>query len=205
MLKLFENTLSETASKNLHSCALPTRWGEFRLSGFSSDDGAEDVILTYGQVDDTVPVLTRIHSECLTGDVFGSCKCDCGEQLELAIKAIVARGQGAIVYLRQEGRGIGLINKIRAYRLQELGADTVDANRRLGLPDDARSYETAAHLLLAVGIRRVELLTNNPQKIEGLRRHGVDVAARSGLYARSSADRDAYVKTKIDRMGHYNK
>lgn len=205
MLNLSENALSETPSKNLHACALPTRWGEFMLTGFSSDDGAEDVILTYGQIDDAGPILTRIHSECLTGDVFGSCKCDCGEQLELAIKAIVARGQGAIVYLRQEGRGIGLINKIRAYRLQELGADTVDANRRLGLPDDARSYQTAARLLLAVGIRRVELLTNNPLKIEGLKMHGVEVAARSGLYASSSPARDAYVKSKIDRMGHYNK
>jgi len=194
-------TLKQVA-QTLHSCALPTRWGTFVLSGLRAEPGREDVILTIGNVSDGAPVLVRVHSECLTGDVFGSRRCDCGEQLDLAMASLAREGRGALVYLRQEGRGIGLINKIRAYRLQEQGADTLEANRMLGFADDARTYDRAAVLLRAAGIARIRLMTNNPAKISALIAEGIEVTERVPLAVAPTSDSRSYLQTKRNRMGH---
>ena len=144
----------------------------------------------------------RLHSECLTGEVFGSLRCDCAEQLDLGLEMIAADGRGALVYLRQEGRGIGLTNKIRAYGLQDAGMDTVQANLALGLPADARTYDVAAAILLQVGAPAVRLITNNPAKIAGLKTHGVSVVDRVPLQPTFSPDNADYLRTKVERMGH---
>jgi GTP cyclohydrolase II len=147
-------------------------------------------------------VLARLHSECLTGDVFGSHRCDCGEQLALSLGMLQAARRGVLVYLRQEGRGIGLANKIRAYALQEQGLDTVDANRALGLPDDMRDYRGAAEMLHSLGVRAVTLITNNPAKIAGLERHGVEVVERTPLHTAPNRHNQPYIEAKRERMGH---
>jgi GTP cyclohydrolase II len=147
-------------------------------------------------------VLVRVHSECMTSEVFGSLKCDCAEQLDDSMSLVAAEGRGVIVYLRQEGRGIGLANKIRAYALQAKGADTVDANRALGLPDDARRYDAAAALLRALGVRSIRLLTNNPAKLEGLMGLGIAVRARVPIVVRAQLWSEAYLRTKAQRMNH---
>ena len=185
------------------SCALMTEFGEFSLHGFKdSRGGLEHAALSLGAVTTGAPVLTRVHSECLTGDVFHSLHCDCGNQLRLALRTISDAGRGVLLYLRQEGRGIGLLNKIRAYDLQQSGADTVDANRLLGLPDDARDYAIAAEILEALGIRDVVLMTNNPAKVDGLLAHGVRVAQRMSLEAPRTLENGVYLDTKAARMGH---
>jgi GTP cyclohydrolase II len=185
------------------NCLLRTEFGVFRLHGFKdARTGLEHAALQVGNVSDSTPVLTRIHSECLTGDVFHSLHCDCGPQLHLALRTIAAGGRGVLLYLRQEGRGIGLVNKIRAYALQQAGADTVDANRLLGLPDDARDYAIAAEILQAMGIRDVHLMTNNPAKVAGLAAHGVRVSERVALETPRTVDNGAYLDTKAQRMGH---
>lgn len=144
----------------------------------------------------------RLHSECLTGDVFGSARCDCGEQLDYSMRLLQQEGRGVLLYLRQEGRGIGLSNKIRAYALQEQGLDTVDANRALGLPDDMRDYRDAADMLHDLHVQRVRLLTNNPAKIDGLARYGIDVIERVPLHIAPNAVNERYLRTKQERMGH---
>ena len=185
------------------SCRLNTAYGDFQLQGFKElETGLEHVALCLGDLTTGGPVLVRLHSECLTGDAFGSCHCDCGPQLRGALEAIAKEGRGALLYLRQEGRGIGLLNKIRAYALQEAGADTLDANRLLGLPADARDYGFAAAMLAELGVKSVRLLTNNPKKIEGLTVHGVHVPERVPLQVGRTRRNGAYLDTKADRMGH---
>lgn len=182
---------------------LPTRFGDFRVIGYSDEhSGAEHLALVYGAPSGE-SVLARVHSECLTGDAFGSLRCDCGEQLDAALEAVAAEGQGVVVYLRgQEGRGIGLLNKLRAYELQDGGADTVDANVRLGLPIDARDYGAAARILLDLGVNSVRLLSNNPAKQSGLTAHGVDVTDRIPLVTKPTEHNVHYLRTKRDRMRH---
>ena len=195
-----------SASKRatLVTCRLPTHWGEFNLHGLvDARTGAEHAAMSLGRLDDGAPVLTRLHSECLTGDTLYSLKCDCGAQLEASLQAIADAGRGLVLYLRQEGRGIGLVNKIRAYALQQAGADTVEANRLLGLPDDARDYTVAAEMLRQLGVKQVRLLTNNPVKMEALQRLGIDVVERLPLHMPSNPHNQGYLNTKSRRMGHY--
>ncbi|MDQ3104509.1 MAG: bifunctional 3,4-dihydroxy-2-butanone-4-phosphate synthase/GTP cyclohydrolase II [Actinomycetota bacterium] len=189
---------------------LPTEFGEFTAYGFRSTvDGVEHVALVLGDVSGDGPsagargVLTRLHSECLTGDVLGSRRCDCGPQLQASMSAITAAGSGVVVYLRgHEGRGIGLLHKLRAYALQDGGRDTVDANLDLGLPADGRDYGTGAQILADLGVRAVRLLSNNPAKAEGLERHGITVLARERLDVAPTAENLRYLRTKAERMGH---
>jgi GTP cyclohydrolase II len=188
----------------LVSCKLPTQWGEFDLHGLVDvHTGGEHAAMSLGRLDDGEPVLTRMHSECLTGDTLYSLKCDCGAQLQGGLEAIAAAGRGVLLYLRQEGRGIGLVNKIRAYALQQAGADTVEANRLLGLPDDARDYTVAADILGRLGVKQVRLLTNNPAKVDALRRLGIEVVERVPLHIEPNPHNRGYLQTKSRRMGHY--
>jgi GTP cyclohydrolase II len=166
-------------------------------------DPEEHIALVVGDVSGTgEPLLVRVHSECWTGEVLRSQKCDCRDQLDHALRAIAAAGRGVVVYLRQEGRGIGLGNKIRAYALQEQGHDTVDANRMLGFEDDARTYDVAAAMLRDLGVARVALLTNNPKKVDGLRAHGVEVAERVPIAVGANEHNAEYLAVKAKRMGH---
>ncbi|MFN8190668.1 MAG: bifunctional 3,4-dihydroxy-2-butanone-4-phosphate synthase/GTP cyclohydrolase II [Nocardioidaceae bacterium] len=183
---------------------LPTRHGEFTAFGYRvSVDDSEHIALVHGDVSGPEPVLTRVHSECLTGDVFGSFRCDCGPQLDEALARIVDEGRGVVVYLRgHEGRGIGLVAKLQAYQLQDGGRDTVDANLDLGLPADARHYGTATQILRDLGVGAVRLLTNNPDKTASLEEFGIPVAERVGLTPRPNDHNLAYLQTKRDRMGH---
>ena len=182
--------------------ALPTRHGPFRMLVYDTAAGKEHVALTVGPIDDGLPVLVRLHSECLTGDVFGSARCDCGQQLEDSLRVLQEQRRGILLYLRQEGRGIGLSNKIRAYALQDQGYDTVEANLRLGLPEDMRDYADAAAMLHDLGVRQVRLLTNNPAKIEGLVRHGIEVVERLPLQVQPNPHNRRYLGTKREKMGH---
>ena len=181
---------------------LPTKYGAFRLIGYESNEGEEFVVLARGQFRPDTPTLVRIHSQCMTGDVFGSLRCDCGQQLDAAMKMIAGDGLGAIVYQQQEGRGIGIINKIRAYALQDGGADTIEANRLLGLDVDLRRYEQCAEILRDLGIRRVRLMSGNPEKIETLRRCGLEIVERISLPVMLHRSLIGYLKTKRDQMGH---
>ncbi len=190
------------ALKFVASCRLPTEWGEFTMHGFEEEGGQEHVALTMGDVSDGLPVLSRIHSECLTGDALFSVKCDCGPQLHAAMQAVQKEGRGVIVYLRQEGRGIGLINKIRAYRLQDQGLDTVEANVALGLPVDARDFTLAKQIYDYLYIREVRLLTNNPEKIQTLKDSGINVVERIALHVGENVENERYLHTKADKLGH---
>jgi 3,4-dihydroxy 2-butanone 4-phosphate synthase/GTP cyclohydrolase II len=183
---------------------MPLADAEFRIVGYRDTlDGREHVALVLGDVRDNPGVLVRMHSECLTGDVFGSLRCDCGRQLQLAIEMIAQEGAGAVVYLRgHEGRGIGLLNKIHAYRLQEQGLDTVDANRELGYPDDSRDYGTGMQILRDLGITRLRLLTNNPAKRAGLEGYGLTVLDRVPLVTEPTPESQSYLQAKRDRLGH---
>lgn len=186
---------------------LPTEHGEFRAVGYRNDvDKREHIALIVGDLKDYVgatDVPVRVHSECLTGDVFGSQRCDCGPQLQESLRAVQEAGRGIVIYLRgQEGRGIGLINKLKAYSLQDGGLDTVDANVEQGLPEDAREYSVAGQILRDLGVTSVNLLTNNPHKGEGLQGFGIDASARTALATPATADNIAYLRTKRDRMGH---
>ncbi|MCW2849996.1 MAG: ribBA [Marmoricola sp.] len=197
----------ESHVKRLATTELPTRHGDFTAFGYRiTIDDSEHVALVYGDPADLttdVPVLTRVHSECLTGDVFGSERCDCGPQLDEAMDLIVKEGRGVVIYLRgHEGRGIGLLAKLQAYQLQDGGRDTVDANLDLGLPADARHYGTATQILRDLGVTSVRLLTNNPAKTEGLESYGIHVAERVALTPRPNDHNLAYLMTKRDRMGH---
>jgi len=183
---------------------LPNAYGLWQAFGYRHDiDGTEYLALVLGDVADGADVLTRLHSECLTGDVFGSLRCDCGAQLESAMQVIAAEGRGVVLYLRgHEGRGIGLLSKLQAYELQDAGADTVDANTELGLPADAREYSAGAHMLADLGVRSVRLLTNNPAKVSGLASGGVDIAARIPLATAVNPYNLRYLATKRDKLGH---
>ena len=183
---------------------LPTGFGEFRAVGYRSDvDGTEHVALVKGELGDGEDVLVRVHSECLTGDIFGSQRCDCGPQLHAALRAIDLEGRGVVLYMRgHEGRGIGLMHKLRAYELQERGHDTVDANLELGLPADARDYGTGAQILADLGVRSMRLLTNNPAKRSALEGFGLQVNGRVPLPGNVTPDNIRYLRTKRDRMGH---
>ena len=182
---------------------LPTEMGEFRIIGYRSITSNEEfVALSRGDLRADRPALVRIHSQCLTGDVFGSVKCDCGQQLRTAMKLIAREGHGAIVYQQQEGRGIGIINKIRAYALQDEGADTIEANERLGLAVDLRCYQQCAEILRDLGVTRARLMSNNPEKMQALEEIGLDIVERvSLLIPPTDAARD-YLRTKKERMGH---
>ncbi len=185
-------------------CALPTAHGRFTAYAYRDDaDAGEHVALVAGDVRDATAILVRVHSECLTGDVFGSHRCDCGPQLHEAMRRIAAVGTGVVVYLRgHEGRGIGLVDKLRAYALQEDGLDTVDANLRLGLPADARDYGTGASILADLGVRSVRLLTNNPAKCTGLAAYGVRICEQVPIVVPPNAHNAAYLHTKAVRLGH---
>ena len=184
---------------------LPTRYGTFTAYGYTvTTDGSEHVALVYGDVSGQDPVLTRVHSECLTGDVFGSQRCDCGPQLDEALRTIVEEGRGVVIYLRgHEGRGIGLVAKLQAYQLQDGGRDTVDANLDLGLPADARHYGAATQVLRDLGITSVRLMTNNPDKVDNLEDFGISVTERVGLTPHPNGHNINYLLTKRDRMGHH--
>ncbi|MBO5289815.1 MAG: bifunctional 3,4-dihydroxy-2-butanone-4-phosphate synthase/GTP cyclohydrolase II [Spirochaetales bacterium] len=182
---------------------LPTRYGDFRIHGFVDKITGEDhIALVLGNPKEHEKLLVRVHSECLTGDAFGSAKCDCGEQLDFALKSIAKEGAGILIYLRQEGRGIGLINKLKAYELQEKGMDTVEANVALGFPEDARNYAVAAQILKMFEVKQVRLLTNNPQKIEGLEKYGINVAERVPIEIAAKPADLFYLQTKKLKMGH---
>ena len=182
---------------------LPTRYGDFRIHGFVDKiTGEHHIALVMGNPSECNDLLVRVHSECLTGDAFGSAKCDCGEQLDFALKAIAGKGCGMLIYLRQEGRGIGLINKLKAYELQEKGMDTVEANVALGYPEDARNYSVAAQILKSFSVKRVNLLTNNPQKIDGLKKYGIEVAQRVPIEVEAKSSDLFYLQTKKIKMGH---
>jgi GTP cyclohydrolase II len=187
----------------LAEATLPTRFGEFRIAILRVDQtSAEVVVLTHGEIEAEQPVLVRLQSECLTGEVFGSLRCDCGEQLAAALEQIAIAGRGVLVYLRQEGRGIGLANKIRAYALQDRGLDTVEANLALGLPIDGRDYTSAAAALRYLSIRRVRLLTNNPTKCRALEQRDLEIVERIPLEVRPNRFNRSYLRAKADRLGH---
>jgi GTP cyclohydrolase-2 len=173
------------------------------MHGFEEADGQEHIALSMGDFSDGLPVLSRIHSECLTGDALFSQKCDCGPQLKAAMQAVQKEGRGIIVYLRQEGRGIGLINKIRAYRLQDQGLDTVEANLKLGLPVDARDFSLAKHIYDHLGVHEIKLLTNNPEKISTLQQAGISIVERIPLQVGENSENERYLHTKAEKLGHF--
>ncbi|HET9519189.1 MAG TPA: bifunctional 3,4-dihydroxy-2-butanone-4-phosphate synthase/GTP cyclohydrolase II [Actinoplanes sp.] len=183
---------------------MPTEHGEFVAQGYRGiADGAEHIALVYGDLGDGTDVLVRVHSECLTGDVFGSLRCDCGPQLDAALARVAEEGRGVVLYMRgHEGRGIGLLHKLRAYQLQDQGVDTVDANLQLGLPADARDFGTGAQVLYDLGVRSMRLLTNNPAKRAGLQGYGLTITGRVALPTRTHPENVRYLRTKRDRMGH---
>jgi GTP cyclohydrolase II len=181
---------------------LPTVFAEFRISVYKAEDGKEHVVLSLGELSGEPP-LVRIHSECLTGDALFSLRCDCGAQLEAALEKIADEGRGAVLYLRQEGRGIGLGNKIRAYALQDQGADTVEANHQLGFPADAREYGLAIDLLKLLGLGRIRLMTNNPRKLDALNRDGIEIAERVALESGRNPHNAKYLDAKRAKLGHW--
>ncbi len=182
---------------------MPTDFGEFRAIAYSNEvDAKEHVAFVKGTIDGSQPVLVRVHSECLTGDVFHSHRCDCGPQLEAALRQIEEAGNGVLLYMRQEGRGIGLINKLKAYHLQEQGLDTVDANLKLGFAPDLRDYGIGAQILKDIGVRQIRLLTNNPRKIKGLEGYGLNVVERVPLQMQENEDNTGYLHTKKAKLGH---
>ncbi len=194
---------TEKLVERIVSTSLPTEFGDFTAVGYRSlVDDKHHVAMVKGDVSGQDDVLVRVHSECLTGDVFHSLRCDCGDQLEAALAQIEAEGSGVLLYLSQEGRGIGLLNKLRAYRLQEEGLDTVDANLKLGLPADLRDYGIGAQILKDLGLGRIRILTNNPKKIIGLEGYGLSVSEQVPIEQVSNPHNEAYLKTKRDRMGH---
>jgi len=189
--------------EHIATAKLPTAIGEFLISGYRSTNSNEEfVVLHKGEMRPDIPTLVRIHSQCLTGDVFGSVKCDCGPQLEQAMRMIEAEGRGAIVYQQQEGRGIGIINKIRAYALQDEGADTVEANEKLGFAVDARSYRQCAEILFDLGLCKVRVMSNNPDKLKALEEAGLNVVERIPIEIDTQEPAAHYLRTKKEKLGH---
>ncbi|WP_101759077.1 GTP cyclohydrolase II [Oceanicoccus sp. KOV_DT_Chl] len=187
----------------VESSKLPTQWGEFDMHGFEdSGNDKEHLILSMGDIGNGEPVLARVHSECLTGDALFSMRCDCGSQLQAALHRIAEEGRGALLYLRQEGRGIGLLNKIKAYKLQDQGADTVEANEQLGFGADMRDYSICKVMLEHLNIQQVKLMTNNPRKVKALVDQGVDVVERIPLQTGQNPHNAKYLATKAGKLGH---
>ena len=185
------------------SATLPTAWGQFTIHGFEeSETGKEHVALTLGDLNSDAPLLCRIHSECLTGDCLFSLRCDCGPQLRAAMESIAGEGRGLILYLRQEGRGIGLLNKIKAYALQDSGADTVEANLRLGFKPDGREYRICKPMLDHFKIRHLRLMTNNPRKVDALKEMGIEVTEIIPHHTEANPHNESYLSVKVDKLGH---
>ncbi|MCR8921517.1 GTP cyclohydrolase II [Dasania sp. GY-MA-18] len=187
----------------VESSKLPTEWAVFDMHGFEDiENDKEHVVLTLGDVADGEPVLARVHSECLTGDALFSMRCDCGSQLQAALQKIAEEGRGALLYLRQEGRGIGLLNKIKAYKLQDAGADTVEANEQLGFGADMRNYSICTEMLRHLGIKSLRLMTNNPRKVKALTEQGLTIAERIPLKTGHNPHNAHYLATKAGKLGH---
>jgi len=202
-IKHLSNTMSKSTVSRLASTRIPTAYGDFQLCYYSNTlDNKEHLAFVMGSVSDADNVLVRIHSECFTGDVLGSRRCDCGEQLDRSLQLIASQGAGVLVYLRQEGRGIGLLQKMRAYNLQDQGYDTVDANLLLGHGADERDYSLAVRILEELGVKSIRLMTKNPLKIQALESEGMLVKARIPLEAAVNADNQGYLLTKVRRMDH---
>ena len=194
---------NEIFVKRVTEANMPTRYGEFKIIGYINNlNGEHHVALVKGDISVDEPILIRVHSECLTGDAFGSLRCDCGEQLVAAMKKIDEEGRGIILYMRQEGRGIGLINKLKAYALQDQGMDTVEANLALGFPADLRDYGIGAQILLDLGVEKVKLMTNNPKKIAGLTGYGIRIVSREPIEMNHNEKNEYYLKTKKQKLGH---
>ena len=191
------------AIKFIESCQLPTRWGEFEMHGFQdTETQKEHVALSLGDIGSQAPVLTRVHSECLTGDALFSLRCDCGAQLQHGLEAIAKEGRGVLLYLKQEGRGIGLLNKVKAYKLQDAGADTVEANEHLGFDADLRDYSICQFIFQHLAVSQLRLMTNNPVKVSALEGLGLDVVERLAIATGRTAHNEKYLDTKAGKLGH---
>ncbi len=202
--RLIESRGTTVAVRYIQTCRLPTPFGVFDMHGFEEPDtGKEHVALTLGELDSSEPMLARTHSECLTGDALYSMRCDCGYQLEEALRSIAREGRGILMYLRQEGRGIGLLNKIRAYNLQDQGADTVEANEQLGFAADLRDYSMCKDMLEHLGIKSLRLMTNNPRKVKALESYGIGITERVPLHVGRNPHNEHYLDTKQSKLGHW--